>query len=63
MARVNYELANTAQVDRYVALAEKSNPGSTDRFPYLKEQSNNDTTSRAEDVQARMEDLVWATDQ
>ena len=62
LARVNYELANSAQVDKYVNLAEKSSPGSTDRFPYLR-QAEDTSTARAGDALARMEDLVWATDQ
>jgi tetratricopeptide (TPR) repeat protein len=63
LARVNYELANAAQVDKYVAYAEKSDPGSTDKFPYLRQQSGVNTGARAQDTLARRTDIQWATEQ
>jgi len=63
LARVNYELADSAEVDKYVARAEMSAPGATERFPYLRQQVVANGTARAADAQSRRENLVWAVDQ
>jgi tetratricopeptide (TPR) repeat protein len=62
LARVNYELGNGAQVNRYVALANTQSPGLSDRFPYLKP-AGEDTSARAADLERTRETYLWAIEQ